>query len=699
MEEPQLSSGPASGVAVLSLPEGESTANDGLRVEGMTSKLSVQGLLAASERELGRFDWEGTFADYLTMVCRTPSLSRLSHAYVHDAILEAGVEETTSGERSYGIFKDEIYGLEFHLERIVRYFASAAQRLEVRKRILLLLGPPASGKSSIIELIKRVLEQYTRTDAGAVYAIAACPMQEEPLHLIPAQLRSRLLNDYGVYVEGDLCPRCRYVLRSEHRGKVSEMPVKRVLFSEQEAVGLGYYVATNPNPSDASLLVGSVDDGQLDGDRTEVAGRAFRLDGEFNVANRGLMEFVEIFKADRHILTTLLGLAQEQVIKMEKFGSVYADETVIGHSNEGDFTTFAAEEHSEALKDRIIAIRVPYNLKTSEEVKIYRKMLRRSSVADIHVAPLALPVVSSFAVLSRLDLPTKQGMSLVQKLRLYDGQMDGSYTHQDVVEMKRHSPTEGMEGVSPRYVMNRLAAVASGEDISCLAPLAALDSLWRGMKENISLDDSDLIKFVGLVSDSVKEYGTLALRDVQRAYDESFEQSAAMSLKNYLENVVAFNKSNKSKTARTNKEQAAVERDMRDLERLVGVSEREKVQFRTEIDGLFSTWKKKKLPFDYATEPRLKTAIESRLFPNPRNLERELREPRFARRKVEWTRRRASIVKRLIDNHDYCELCADDLMDYVLHVLGSKQVVKTPKNEGVDWLWPLDPADKAGRPG
>ena len=292
------------------------------------STMSLENIFAESEREGSRYAWEGSFADYLRMVVDNPSLSRLSHSVIYEAILSEGIDTTPDGEPIYGLFKDQIFGLERALDRIVQYFAASAQRLEVRKRILLLLGPPAAGKSSIVDLLKRVLERYTRTEAGAVYAIRGCPMQEEPLHLIPPRLRPELQDQYGIYVEGHLCPRCRYVLRTEYNGKVSEMPVTRVTLSEQDAIGIGYYVATNPNPSDA-LLVGSVDTSQLDGDRIEVAGKAFRLDGELNIANRGMMESVEMFKADWHLLTTLLGLAQEQLIKMEKFGSIYADEAII----------------------------------------------------------------------------------------------------------------------------------------------------------------------------------------------------------------------------------------------------------------------------------------------------------------------------------------------------------------------------------
>ncbi len=665
----------------------------------MTSKLSIQNLLAQSESEFGRFAWEGTFADYLAMVCRDPSVSRLSHALIYDAILAEGVEETTSEERVYGLFKHEIFGLESALDSIIQYFASSAQRLEIRKRIILLLGPPASGKSSIVELTKRALEKYTRTDEGAVYAIKGCPMQEEPLHLIPEQLRPKLLSDYGVYVEGDLCPRCRYVLRTEAKGNIAEMPVTRVVFSEYEAVGIGYYVATNPNPTDASLLVGSVDSSKLDGSRLEVAGKAFRMDGEFNVANRGVMEFVEIFKADKNMLTTLLGLAQEQLIKMERFGSVYADESIMAHSNEGDFAVFASDEHSEALRDRIIAIQVPYNLRVSEEVKIYQKMLGTSTLHGVHVAPLALPVVSTFAIFSRLEPPPKQGMGLIDKLRLYDGKTVPKFTKQDVIEMQRHSPSEGMSGISPRYVMNRLASVAGDDAVSCIMPLAALNSMWEGLNENVSLDSEDLLTYIGFVVDTVKEYNAMAVRQLQLAYQESFEQSAAMSLNSYLEGLDVYVNATNLQGVRGSKERAMLERDLRDMERYMGVNERNKIAYRNEIYEMFTQWKKKGLSFDYTTEPRIRAAIEAQLFQPPKKLERDLSEPRFTKKKVEWAGRREAIVNRLIKQYGYCEHCAGDVIDYVVHVLKSKPVVKTPKSEGVEWNWALEPAAADSRSG
>ena len=645
--------------------------------------LTVQDILDQSDQEAGRFAWEGTFSNYLRMVVENPSISRLSHATVYEAIMRYGSETRENGEVEYGLFKDKIYGLERALHNIVQYFSAAARRLESRRRILLLLGPPASGKSTIVTLIKSALEEYTRTDEGAIFAIAGCPMQEEPLHLVPERLRPIMLEQYGVYIEGALCPRCRHLLRTEHGGRVSDMPVKRVIFSEHEAVGMGYYVATNPNP-DVSLLVGSVNTERLEGDRIEVAGRAFRLDGELNVANRGMVEFVEIFKADPHLLTTLLGLAQELVIKMDKFGSVYADEVIVGHSNEGDFDRFVADKGSEALKDRIIAAQIPYNLRVSDEVRIYEEMIQGSTLQKVHVAPLTLRIDGMFSVLSRHAPPSRQGMSVVDKLRLYDGEMVTPFSRADVIDMQQQNPNEGMSGISPRYVMNRLGEVASKPGISCITPLGALDSMWRGLDQNISLGEINVAKYVAIVSDTVQEYGNLAIQEVQRAYDPSFDDTASRLLDDYLEHIAAYLEAGSSVIDRD------VERDMRELERSIDIAERSKDEFRREIHELVAKRHEEGSEFIYSTDPRLRVAIESRLFLPNSKLESELTEPRFSRQKVSWAQRLDAILERLQERYGYCSVCSRDLLDYVAHLLNGNAVVRTPKNEDVEWLWPLD---------
>ena len=652
------------------------------------TQMSIEEILVASEREAALYGWTGTFADYLAMVVEKPSMVKLAHARIRDAILAQNVDTSPTGEPIYRLFENEIFGLDDVLQRIVEYFDTAAKGTETRKRILLLLGPPASGKSTIVALIKKALENYTRTDEGAVYAIAGCPMQEEPLHLIPHSLRPVFKEQYGIEIEGELNPRNRYLLRTTYNGRIADIPVERVVFSEHEAVGIGYYVATNPN-ADPSLLVGSIDADRLEGDRTKVAGQAFRMDGEFNVANRGLIEFVEMFKGDKHLLTTLLGLAQEQVIKMDKFGSVYTDEVIIGHSNEGDFNTFTIDEHSEALKDRIIAVQVPYNLQVSQEVKIYEKLITRGKEADVRLAPLSLQVAGTFAVLSRLAQPARQGMKLLDKMRLYDGQVVGAYTPQDVIEMKSHHTGEGMSGISPRYVLNRIVFIAGIPDIKCVTPLAVLNSLWQGIDENVALDKADRAEFISLITDTVSEYNDLAVNAVQRAYMDSFDDAAAKLLVSYLKNVRAF----------CSERDTFEERAMQEIERAINIREKDKKAFREEIDRLASQFREHGGRFDYTTEPRLKGAIESRLFQSERELHNALSRPRFALQRAElqlaqWSQRRITIVKRLIEEYGYCAVCAEDLLEYVTQLLQKKTMIKIPKNESVEWQWELYPTSE-----
>ena len=652
----------------------------------MTTKLSVQDLLAEAEREAGRYAWEGTFSEYLAMVAEKPSLARLSHKLVYDAITADGQRETVGGDKISAIFEGKIFGLDSALAKILHYFASSARRLEIRKRVLLLLGPPASGKSTVVALMKEAVERFTRTDEGAVYAIKDCPMQEDPLHLVPHEARQRFFDEHEIHVEGDLCPRCRYNLRTRHNGKISDMPVTRVVFSEQEAVGIGYYVATHPNPSDASLLVGSVDTAQLEGDRLDVAGKAFRLDGEFNVANRGLVELVEIFKANMHLLTSLLGLAQEQLIKMERFGSVYADEVIIAHSNEGDFTSFLADESSEALRDRIIAIQIPYNLRVRDEIRIYDRMLESAGLEDVHVPPLTLPVMSTFAVLSRLvQPPVTQGLSLLEKLRLYDGEWIRHFSDEDVERAQRHNPSEGMSGLSPRYVMNRLSAAASSPDVSCVSPLMALDSLWKGLSENVSLDDDERAKYFGFLKDTVEEYNRLAVREVRRALRERFEQDAAELLADYVSNVVS------SSAGRLSRDREA---SMQDIERNVDVREGRRPQFRQDVYEFFNDLTQRQVPYDYTVHPALRHGIEERLFPSEREVKEALNTR--ARDQVELARRRRATYDRLTNSYGYCNQCAEDTIEYVIYLMGKgkpdwKATMRALRDQGVEWEWSLNP--------
>jgi len=275
--------------------------------------VDLKELLARHREEEQRLSWEGTFLEYFEIVKQRPWVADLAHARVYNMIMSHGVTTGEQGEKKYNFFAGEIFGLEKPLEQLVDYFRSAAKRLEVRKRILLLMGPVGGGKSTIVSLLKRGLERFSRTEQGAIYAIKGCPMHEEPLHLIPHELRDQIYKEYGIYIEGDLCPACRQMLQDKYNGRAEDVIVERIVFSEKNRIGIGTFSPSDPKSQDISELTGSVDLSTVGQYGTESDPRAYRFDGELNVANRGLMEFIEMLKCDEKFLYGLLTLSHEQV--------------------------------------------------------------------------------------------------------------------------------------------------------------------------------------------------------------------------------------------------------------------------------------------------------------------------------------------------------------------------------------------------
>src|SRR5437016_2145038 len=206
------------------------------------------------------------------------------------------------------------------------------------------------------------------------------------------------------------------------------------------------------------------------------------------------MEFIEMLKCDEKFLYVLLTLSQEQNIKTGRFSMIYADEVVVSHTNENEYASFVGNRKSEALQDRIILVKVPYNLRVSDEIRIYEKLLKQSNVLQtVHVAPNTLKIASLFAVLSRLEPPKKAGMSLMKKLKLYDGQDVEGFNRKDVRELQEETVREGMDGISPRYVINRLSSALIREGIACINPIAALRSLRDGLDQHTSISKADQI--------------------------------------------------------------------------------------------------------------------------------------------------------------------------------------------------------------
>jgi serine protein kinase len=631
-------------------------------------QFNISERLEDLRREHEALRWEGTFRDYFELVAQNPRIAQLSHARINDMVHAAGIERLNEGTQheilSYNFFASELFGIEEPIARIVEYFKSAAQRLEVRKRILLLMGPVGGGKSTIVNMLKRGLEVWTTTEAGAVYAIKDCPMHEEPLHLIPHQLRGEVEKHYGIYIEGDLCPQCRYALEKTYGGRHEDVKVHRVAFSEKERVGIGTFSPSDPKSQDITELTGSIDLSTIGEVGVESDPRAYRFDGELNIANRGLMEFVEMLKVDEKFLYSLLTLSQEQSIKTGRFAMIYADEVILSHSNENEYIAFAGNRKSEALQDRIILVKVPYNLRVSQEERIYDKLLHQSeALRNVHLAPHTLKVAAMFAVMTRLEEPKRQNVDIVKKMKLYDGEDVEGYKSKDVRELKEETVREGMDGISPRYIINRLSSALVRDGVTCINPIDALRAIKDGFEQHTGISSEQRERYLNHISQARKEYDELAKIEVQRAFVYSFEEMARTMCNNYLDNVEAFCNKERLKDPITEEEMEPDEQLMRSIEEQIGISENAKNTFRQEILIRISSYARKGKPFEYNSHERLKEAIEKKIFADLKDVVKITTSTKTP--DPDQLRRINEVVDRLVKEHGYCPVCANELLTYV----------------------------------
>lgn len=619
--------------------------------------------IASYRAENDRLAWSGTFKDYIELLRKDPSPAKTAHSRVYDMIKSHGVEEI-NGRKRYKFFEQEIFGLDRAVEKLVEeYFHSAARRLDVRKRILLLMGPVSGGKSTLVTLLKRGLEQYSRTDAGAVYAIEGCPMHEDPLHLIPLELRPEIERELGVRIEGNLCPSCQMRLKNEFHGDIEQVKVVRVILSEEERVGIGTFSPSDPKSQDIADLTGSIDFSTITEFGSESDPRAYRFDGELNKANRGVMEFQEMLKCDEKFLWNLLSLTQEGNFKAGRFALISADEMIIAHTNETEYKSFISNKKNEALQSRMIVMPVPYNLRVSEEEKIYAKLIAQSDMKHVHIAPHALRAAAIFSILTRLKDSKKQGMDLIKKLRMYDGEEVEGYKEADLKEMQSEYLDEGMSGIDPRYVINRISSALIKGDLQCMNALDVLRAIKDGLDQHPSITKEERERYLNFISIARKEYDILAKSEVQKAFVYSFEESAKTLFENYLDNIEAFCNWSKIRDPLTDEEMEPDERLMRSIEEQIGISENAKKAFREEILIRISAYSRKGKKFEYNNHDRLREAIEKKLFADLKDIVKITTSSKTP--DESQLKRINEVSRRLIDEHNYCPICANELLKYV----------------------------------
>jgi serine protein kinase len=637
--------------------------------------MSTWDILKQAEEQrqtTSKLHWEGTFKDYLEIVAQNPKVADLAHARMYDMIVSAGVEDPGEGQpKVYQFFEGELFGMERTIQHLVEeYFAPAARRLDIRKRILMLVGPVGGGKSTLSTLLKKGLEKYSKTDEGAVYAVKGSPMHEEPLHLIPEDLRDTFKQQFGIHIEGDLDPVDAHRLKHEWGGKIDDVPVERITLSERERRGIGTFKPADPKSQDVAELTGSVNIQALTEYGLESDPRAYNFDGELNIANRGVIEFIEMLKAEKRFLYELNTVAGEQTIKASRFALIYADLVVLAHTNEYEYNSYFGNKENEAMIDRIFVVRVPYNLRLTEEIKIYEKLIGQSQLSEdradltaVHIAPHTLRTASMFALLTRLKPSKKSGLSLMTKLKLYDGEKQvGDWDQKHIRELQDEFMDEGMSGVSPRFVINRISAALVKGGKGYVTPIDVLRGMRDGLQEYTSSEEEHR-RLLGFIDETRKDYDELAKKEVQRAFVYSYEESAKTLLENYLDNVDAFCNRTKVKDPITSDDVEPDERLMRSIEEQIGVSENAKREFREGIMRSVASVSRRGGSFGVGTDERLKEALEKKLFSDLKDIVKITTSTKTPNQ--EQLRRINDVVDRLVKDQGYTEQSANELLKYV----------------------------------
>ena len=682
------------------------------------AKISSNPLVSIIDRKLDvtqfrEQHWEGTFWEYLDVVMETPAVARNAFQRVYDMILTYGQDNFTQFKQDLNKYKffgdpidggaDAIFGLERPLMQLVDFFKSAAQGYGTEKRILLLHGPVGSSKSTMARLLKKGLEAYSRTDGGKTFtyswrlpaSVAAaegeqetvlpCPMHEEPLLLIPLEARREVLaaineklpDGRKIRLYGDVCPFCRKIQADlmelyggDWRKVIDHVSVHRLVLSEKDRRGIGTFQPKDEKNQDSTELTGDINYRKIAEYGSDSDPRAFSFDGELNIANRGIVEFIEVLKLDVAFLYDLLGASQEHMIKPKKFAQTYIDEVILGHTNEPEYKKLQGNEMMEAFRDRTIKIDVPYNIRLDDEVKIYLKDFSTERIKGMHIAPHTVEVAAMWAVLTRLAEPKKAGITKMQKLKLYNGKSIPGFTEDSIKELKEEAPREGMQGISPRYIQDKISnALVShqAQTEKAINPFMVMNELEEGLSHHSLITDEELKKdYKELLATVREEYEDILKGEVQRAISAD-EDAIKRLATNYIESVRAYTQHERVRNRYTGRDEDPDERLMRSIEEKIDIPDSRKDDFRQEIMNYIGALALDGRRFEYNTNARLLKALELKLFEDQRDT---IKLKNLVSSVVDdETQQKIDVVKqRLIKYFGYNETSATDVLNYVASI-------------------------------
>jgi serine protein kinase len=698
--------------------------------KGIAAKFDVQ--------QFRKLNQQMTFAEYLDLTLKNPLVCLSAFQRLYDMILASGVERFRRFNRThtrYNFFAKHpefpIFGLEMAVEGFVRHIKGAAGFFGTEKRILLLHGPVGSSKSTAVRALKRGLEDYTTTDRGALYTFdwidlptkdddlgpalelkkeAPCPMQDDPIKLIPRELRAafqKRLNDsltamklsddkeldgelhriFKVRLDGELNPHDKFFYKALLRrydgdwGKVMEkhIRVRRVTLSESDRVGIGTFSPKDEKNQDSTELTGDVNYMKLGAYGVDSDPRAFNFDGEFEISNRGLLEMIEMLKLNEEFLYDLLGASQEKQIKPKKFPQVPIDLAIIGHTNNPEYQRLIKNDRMEALQDRTVRVDWPYVLRWDDEIAVLKQDYNSDKVRQ-HIAPHTIEVAALFAILTRLKVGKDAKLDPVKKAKLYNGMSLPGYTEDAIKELMDAEPNEGMDqGISARYVQNKISnALVSHHDY--VNPFMVLHEIKEGLKTYslIGNDENKRAMYEACVDAAKKELDEILKNEVRRALVMDDEAINRM-FTNYLDNVFAYINKEKVKNEYTGEYEEPNERLMRSIEEKIDVPDQGVDDFRRSIAAYVGTLtrNKGKEALKWDSNPELARALELKLFEETKDtiklssltkvtgvIDPEMQE------KID------AIKTRLVKNYGYDDRSATDVLNYVGSIFARGDMVE-----------------------
>ena len=643
-------------------------------------------------------NWTGTFEEYLDVVRCDAKVIRNSFQRMYDMILQWGSESYTDATKEvvqYHFFqdpfqegKDAIFGLDVPIMKLVNVLKAAALGYGAEKRVILLHGPVGSAKSTICRLIKKGLEVYSRNQQGAIYTFDWVdqdgqlepifgegvrsfknPMNEEPLLILPEPQRKEFLSTisapdgWSLKVQGELCPPSQFIFKGllkHYKGSLEKVlnhvRVRRFTIEEKNRIGIGTFQPKDEKNQDSTELSGDINYRKITQYGSDSDPRAFNFDGEFNIANRGMIEFIEMLKLDVAFLYDLLSASQEHRIKPKKFAQTHIDEVIIGHTNEPEYKKLADNEFMEALRDRTVKIDVPYITKWNDEIKIYARDFNKKNLNGISLAPHSIEMVAMWAVLTRLEVVKKGGLDRMKKLKLYNGEMLVNFTPGAVKEMRKNATKEGLKGISPRYIQDKISntvVLAQQLGKKCVTPFMLLKELESGLKHHSLISNEEVKKdYINLLDQVKKEYEDIIEHEVMKSF--CFEERAIESqCAKYMEQVKLYLENKNCN-----------EQLMRSIEMRIDINEACKNDFRQEIANYMESCLKQGKTFDYRANAPLQRALEAEVFANQKATLKMVfsgspSEGNEIKEKIEVA------TTNLIKNFGYDEISATLVLEYV----------------------------------